>query len=47
MLQSLIVQDLKWKSEEKALSHMKRKADAALGIQSGTFQNGHVCLFLG
>ena len=43
MLQSLVAQDLLWKSEEKALDCMKRKADAGLGVQSGTFQNGHVC----
>ena len=42
MLESLVLCDLMWKSEEKALNRMTRKADAGLGVGSGTFQNGHV-----
>ena len=42
MLEALAFCDLVWKSEEKLLNRMKRKADLGLGVESGTFQNGHV-----
>ncbi len=42
MIESLLTCELIWKSEEKALNQMKRKADAGLGVDSGTYQNGHV-----